>query len=80
MLDTTTLLQIEARCTREPWSALRGLRERVAQSLPALDAESGAHAAALLLKLEHLERCECAHAAPPQDEVYLAPHLRLDAA
>lgn len=78
MLNTETLLHIEAHCRREPLPAIRGWRELLERSLDGLPADEREHAAALLLKLQHIERSESV--ATAQDEVYLAPELLLEAA
>lgn len=76
MFTPQALHEIEAAAARANRSALAAWRAGIGAELPALDAEARAHAAALLLKLEHLERGELAEHGGA-DPGYLAPELLL---
>ncbi len=78
MLTPQRLQDIERHCAIAPAPALAAWRAGIGAELPDLPADEREHAAALLLKLEHLERAEAA--APGQAPEYLAPELLLEAA
>ncbi len=76
MFTPQALQAIEAVAPRANRRALAAWRAGIGAELPVLDADAREHAAALLLKLEHLERDELAEGAAPEPQ-YLAPELLL---
>lgn len=78
MLTPQRLHEIESTAAGAPAPLLARWRHQVADALPALHGDAHEHAAALLLKLAHLEalqRTPCANGC----DAYLDPGLRLAA-
>jgi len=77
-MTTAKLDTIEFEAAGAPPSMLDVLRKRIRASMADASQEVQEHAAALLLKLEHLARAQqTASAAPAPIETYLAPWLTL---
>jgi hypothetical protein len=79
MLTAEQLVFIEAQSTSAPSSLLRLHANEVRSALASLTGELRCHAAALLLKLEHLDHQSRAELACPLMPAYLAPCLTLGA-
>jgi hypothetical protein len=62
---TETLCAIERRAERAVVHELRLMTQEILAMRTHLSFEDRAHADALLLKLDHLERCQCVDALPP---------------
>ena len=77
MLTAEQLVDIEAQSTTAPSSLLRVHANEVRYALASLTGEMRCHAAALLLKLEHLEHHGRAELASSSALTYLAPGLTL---
>lgn len=77
MLTAEQLAHIEAQSTTAPASLLRFHANEVRSALASLTGELRCHAAALLLKLEHLEHDGQAELSSSAALTYLAPGLTL---
>lgn len=77
MLTAEQLVLIEAQSTSAPPTVLRAHANEVRSALASLTGELHGHAAALLLKLEHLQGQAQVELADSSTPMYLAPCLIL---
>lgn len=77
MLNLDQLIAIEDQAARACAGWLRRQAAEIRADLPSLEGELLAHAQALLVKLEHLERSDRPASIPNGEPDYLCPTLTL---